>query len=326
MKLAIKAAAAAGGMLAALFAGGCGASAGGSGVLGGARPGTVAGCTAYGVYAIEHRITVRWKPAACRGLSRAQINQAAALAIHQLAGAGPKPIWRRRAAEAAPFLDYLITGPVPAASSLPAGPTWSGSSAPASRSLRGRDLAMDVGALVAWLLAALSGAYVLRRWLAHGGTLRRRASATGSPPIVIVGHFGLAAGGLAIWVGYLITGWAALAWTAVGVLLPVAGLGMAALAVGLPGRAPVVAGGAARPADESRIRPGGRGTSRASTAGAGPASTGSISTATADLGVLGTVQKPARRNLSPLIVVGHGVLAVTTMLLILLAALGAAAN
>jgi hypothetical protein len=55
---------------------------------------------------------------------------------------------------------------------------------------------------------------------------------------VIAGHFGLALGGLVIWAAYLVAGWAALAWTAVGVLLPVAGLGVATVSIGLPGRGP----------------------------------------------------------------------------------------
>ena len=89
-------------MLLALFAAGCGAPAGhvtagrmsttaayttsARGVGGGAPQGTVQSCTAYAVYAIRHRITVTRTPAACQGLSRAEINQAAARAIIQAAG------------------------------------------------------------------------------------------------------------------------------------------------------------------------------------------------------------------------------------------------
>jgi hypothetical protein len=97
---------------------------------------------------------------------------------------------------------------------------------------------MSLAALIAWLVAAGSGGYVLGSWIARGGTLRRRApgTGTGSPPAMLFGHFGLALSGLVIWVAYLVTGWAALAWVAVAVLLPVAGLGMATLVTGLPGR------------------------------------------------------------------------------------------
>jgi hypothetical protein len=128
--------------------------------------------------------------------------------------------------------------------------------------------------------------------------------------MVILGHFGLALGGLAIWVTYLAVGWAALAWAAVGVLLPVAGLGMAALVIGLPGRAfapadrraPVLAG---QQASAASGRP---------TDGRQASAVGGRSTPT----VTG--------RWSPLVVVGHGLFAVTTIALVLLAALGAAAR
>jgi manganese efflux pump family protein len=293
VKLGIKTAVLAGGLLTALCAVGCGASAGGAGSV---RPVTVQGCAAYGVYAIEHHITVTRKPAPCRGLSRAELNQAAATAILRVAGGGPKGAWRRQAAQVARFLNYMITGPAPEASSPPVSPPWSGS-APVSRPLGGRDLAMDTAALVAWLITAGSGSHVLVTWISRGGSMRPGAGATGSPPTVIFGHFGLALGGLVIWVTYLVAGWTALAWTAVGVLLPVAGLGMATVTIGLPSRSPAVATSGAIPA-VGNIRSGG-------------GSTGPV---------------PPRRRLSPLLVVGHGLLAVTTMALVLLAALGPAAT
>ena len=163
---------------------------------------------------------------------------------------------------------------------------------------------MDIAALIAWLVTAGSGAYVLGGWISHGGTLRRRAGSTGAPRSVVFGHFGLALSGLVIWVCYLATGWTALAWTAVGLLLPVAGLGMSMLTIGLPGlpslqaQAATVSVGAGGPSPANGPAP--------ATGGAGAAVS-------------------AKRRLSPLIVVGHGVLAVVTMLLVLLAALGVAA-
>ena len=237
MKLAMKTAAVAVGILVAGLAAGCGAA--GPGTTnrgGGAHQASVPACAAYGVQAIEHRVTVTWMPPPCRGLSRSDVNQAVALAIQRAVGGSRKAAgWRRRAARAAVFLSHLITGPV--SGSPP--PYFAAPGSGAASAPGGRDLAMDVAALIAWLAAAGSGAYVLSRWLAHGGSLRQRADTTGTPPAVIIGHFGLALSGLVIWVAYLIAGLAALAWVAVGVLLPVAGLGMAALAIGLPGRLPV---------------------------------------------------------------------------------------
>jgi hypothetical protein len=274
VKLGIRTAALVGGTFIVLFAAGCGAPSGG------APKHTVQGCAAYGLHAIEHHITVTWKPVPCQGLSKAEVNQAVALAVVRAAGDGRKAIRRRREGEAAPYLDHLVSALPPGASAAPTG-------AQSSAANRGRDLPMGIAALIAWLVAAGSGAYVLGSWIARGGTLRRPAhgAGIGSPPALLFGHFGLALSGLVFWVAYLATGWAALAWVAVAVLLPVAGLGMATLVNGLPARR---------------------------------AATRQPSTGT------GTVA--ARVRLAPLVVAAHGALAVATMILVLLAALGGAAN
>jgi hypothetical protein len=196
---------------------------------------------------------------------------------------------------------------------------------------------MDIAALIAWLVTAAAGGYLLGGWLSHGGTLRSRVGGTGSPPAVIIGHFGLALTGLVIWVVYLVVGWAALAWTAVGMLLLVAGLGMSALTIGLPGLprlpglpnrpVPAVASSAATGAATT-----GAATTGAATTGA--AATGAAATGAAAADSAGTsavaggsdAVASVKRDLSPLIVVGHGAFAVTTMLLVLLAALGVGAG
>ena len=66
---------------------------------------------------------------------------------------------------------------------------------------------------------------------------------------MILGHVGLGLLGLAVWALFMITRWTAFAWISVGVLAPVAGLGMTVLISGLPrpssarrsGRQPVAA-------------------------------------------------------------------------------------
>jgi manganese efflux pump family protein len=308
-----------------LLAGGCGVPA--VQAPGGPHQATTAGCAAYGVRAIERHVTVIRVPAPCQGLSRAEINQAAAMAIRRVSGSVPKAVSRRRATAAAPYLAHLITAPA-AGRATPAG-SWSAPAAPgsgpaASGPAGGKDLPMDLAALAAWLVTAGSGAYLLSRWVSRGGRLRLRAPratraagdagdagpplAAGSPPAVLLGHFGLALGGLLLWLIYLVTGWPALAWAAVGVLLPVAGLGMATLVVGLPGhspsvlpvqQAPVLAG---RLAADRPAGPPGAGGAQADDAGQQPRATAG--------------------RLSALAVAGHGLLAVTTMLLVILAALG----
>jgi len=329
VRLAVSSVAAAGGALAALLTWSAGALAapaavaapttqaavshasagkgGGATAASGPHQGTVSACSAYVARAIERHVSVVRIPAPCQGLSKAEINQAAALAIVRVAGGVPKAAFRKRAAQAARYVDHLVTALPAIAGPLPTSP---GSGTPAGRPVGGQDLGMDVAALIAWLVTAASGGYVLLRWMARGGTLRRRAGSTGSPPAVIVGHFGLALAGLAVWIAYMIAGRSALAWVCVGVLLPIAGLGMAALVIGLPG-------GPAQTAAEATAT----GSAVGRALGGGPVTAGTA--------VAGRVQAnpaSARRRLSPLIVVAHGALAITTIALVLLAALGPAGS
>lgn len=81
-------------------------------------------------------------------------------------------------------------------------------------------------ALATWVLAALMGGYLLATWLVNGG-LRRKVGEGQSrfAPPLILGHAGLAAAGLLVWIGYLTVDDTRLAWTALGVLVVVALLG-----------------------------------------------------------------------------------------------------
>jgi hypothetical protein len=162
----------------------------------------------------------------------------------------------------------------------------------------GSDLALRLAALGAWLITAGSGAYLLVSWIIRSGIRRRRPRTprAGTPPVVLLGHFGLATTGLLVWVIYLIADWAPLAWAAVGLLLPVAGLGLAVATLGLPGRP----------------TPGGP-------VLGGPAASGVPARA-------GTTARPARGWVRALLVAGHGLFAATTLLLVVLAAIGTGAG
>lgn len=133
---------------------------------------------------------------------------------------------------------------------------------------------MGIAALVAWLVTAAGGFYLLGTWIARGGLQQPRTSKF--PPGLIFGHFALAAIGLVVWIVYLLTGQDILAWVAFVLLVPVALLGFTMLARWLAGRR----------ADG------------------------------------GTEQPAAERRFPITVVAGHGVLAVTTVVLVLLAALG----
>jgi hypothetical protein len=147
---------------------------------------------------------------------------------------------------------------------------------------------MNIAALVAWILTAAGGFVMLGKWISHGGV--RSPGTSRFPPGLIFSHFGLAAAGLVLWIIYLINDQDALAWVAFALLVVVALLGFTMLVRWLPGyraRATVAAGdgGAGRPAPE-------------------------------------TAERPAEQHFPVAVVGAHGVLAVVTVVLVLLAALG----
>jgi hypothetical protein len=201
--------------------------------------GSLQACVAYAYAAIERRQLITATPAACRGLSRAQVNQAASTAIRMSLTSGTKSARRRQAGAAARWTRALITGPVPVPAPGPASAAAvrpsAGGIADGAPGLGGvSELAAKAGALLAWLAAAASGGWVLARWLVAGGRPLRRTM-TAAPPAVILGHTGGAAFGLVLWACFMLSGWVALAWTALAILAPVSGLGMSVLLLGLPG-------------------------------------------------------------------------------------------
>ena len=213
-----------------------------------AAVGSPRACAAYAYRAIETRTAAPAAAPACAGLSRAQVNQAAAVAIRMTVAGSAKASSRRQAAAAAQWLQAMITAP-PAARPSPAAPAVHPLPAAGSGSAGGaglgvgvglRGLAARVAALLAWIATAGSGAIILARWLLAGGSLRR-GTGPAAPRAVTLAHAGGGAGGLLLWAAFMVTGQAALAWAALGILAPVAGLGMAVLLLGLPrpSRAPL---------------------------------------------------------------------------------------
>lgn len=164
---------------------------------------------------------------------------------------------------------------------------------------------MDIAALVAWLVTALGGFQLLRTWIARGGIRQQQSGTSRLPAPVVLGHFALAAVGLVVWIAYLATDTSALAWTAFVILLPVALLGFVMLARWIP------------------VRRAGSGS--AATAASATAATGSapgVTTATAAPAAADERTVPAERHFRPAVVLGHGLLAVATLVLVLLGALG----
>lgn len=91
---------------------------------------------------------------------------------------------------------------------------------------------MDIAALLMWVVTALGGFSMLGVWIKRGGP--QGGSSSRLPVPVVFGHFGLAAAGLVVWIVYVITDKDALAWTAFGLLVPVALLGFTMLARWIP--------------------------------------------------------------------------------------------
>jgi hypothetical protein len=143
---------------------------------------------------------------------------------------------------------------------------------------------MSVAALISWLITALFGLYLLAVWLIENDVTHRGATASRLPAPVIFGHVLLALTGLAFWVIHLLSRSDTAGWAAVGILGGVATLGLTMFTRWIPVHIAYVA------AEAKASRP-----------------------AESDF--------PAERAFPVSVVVGHGLLAGTTLTLVLLAML-----
>ena len=196
--------------------------------------------------------------------------------------------------------------------------------------------ALAVATLISWLLAELLGAYMLRSWLAAGGARQRRSrldtsrlnrSRTDTSKLdtislpLVVGHAGLAFAGFTCWVSFLLSSAVPLAWLSIGFLAPAIGLGISTVTVWTPYPA-------RRP--ERLASPGGQPASPDETLDDVLADETLTSKLVDDLLARMLAEPwPARRprwQLAPLVPVLHGLLAITTFLLAVLAAIAALAG
>ena len=191
---------------------------------------------------------------------------------------------------------------------------------------------MGIATLATWLLTAGIGAYMLRTWIVRGGPRMRRATSDRLPPVVVYGHASLALTGLAVWISYVVSGLAALAWCGACLLMPVIGLGAAMVTVWTP--YPVLGAGSSGGGTDV----GGILTAPAEDAVAGRLTDEVFARALTDEAlarrltdeVLARVSsdpsRPARKHrehLAPLIPAGHGAAALTTFLLAVVTAVSA---
>jgi hypothetical protein len=237
-----------------------------------APAGSTAACYAFAVSALRRHVVVRRIPPACAGVAATQVNEVVGRAIRTVAGPLPKAAARRDDQAESRYLAILIRQVRPP---RPAALVTGGSQPPDA-------LVARLGALAAWLAAALAGAYLLaRRWRPRSPLPIRALGLAG-------GHAGLAVAGLALWVGFLVTAVPALGWIDVGLSWVLVGLGMATLLSDVPA------------GDE----------------GTGPVPAAAVA--------IGTALTTSARPRAPVLMIAlHGALASATIVLVLLAVIGA---
>ena len=165
-------------------------------------------------------------------------------------------------------------------------------------------------ALLTWVVTALGGLFLIAIWLIEYDPDFQRAAATRLPVPVISGHAMLAICGLATWVTYLITDEDQFAWVTLAILAAVVSLGMT-----MATRWVVVYRTTAKPAR--------RRVAAAAVVPGGAAVAGHLGA-----GHLGAGDERAREFLVPperhfpvSVVIGHGIFALTTVVLVLLTTL-----
>ena len=178
---------------------------------------------------------------------------------------------------------------------------------PADKTRLGR--AMATAAMIAWVLTASIGVYMLRTWVTRGGLRRQRATGVGVPPAVVFGHASAALTGLLIWLGFVDTGLDLLAWLGVAVVAGAITLGVCTVTLWTP--YPVAVPSAPAPA-------------------AAPKATGAAEPGTVTDEMIAELladpfpaSRRPRLKLAGLVPVAHGFAALTTFMLAVLAAISA---
>lgn len=176
---------------------------------------------------------------------------------------------------------------------------------------------MAVLALAFWSATALGGLYLLAIWLIEYDPDFQHAAPTRLPALVITGHVLFAVVGLLSWVAYLITDKDIYSWTSAGALAAIATLGftMAIRWIGVYRawqRAPV-------PADPMPYAYGAYTLTAWARLRTRPAGTADLP---GDQVRPWQVAVPPERHFPVSVVIAHGVLAVTTVVLVVLTVLG----
>ena len=169
---------------------------------------------------------------------------------------------------------------------------------------------MAIAAMIAWVLTASIGVYMLRTWVTRGGLRRQRATGVGVPPAVVFGHASAALTGLLIWLGFVRTRSDLLAWLGVTVVAGAIALGVCTVTLWTP--YPVAVPPAAAPAVAPKATP--------PAADPGMVTDEMIADLLAD--PFPASGRP-RLKMAGLVPVAHGFAALTTFMLAVLAAISA---
>lgn len=161
-------------------------------------------------------------------------------------------------------------------------------------------------ALIVWFVTALWGLYMLAVWLIENDATRKGTAASRLPLPVILAHVTFAVTGLVVWVAYLLVDRPVLAWTAVGILVAIALLGLTMFARWIP---------VYRMADDEVRVPVG------AALGAGPGAAPTAGPAAAP-GSPSLREQPAEGSFPLFVVLAHGAFATSTVVLVVLTALG----
>jgi hypothetical protein len=181
---------------------------------------------------------------------------------------------------------------------------------------------MSIFALVAWVITVFAGLFLLAIWLIEYDPEIQRAAATRLPVPVISSHAALALFGLIVWVSYLITGEDQFAYATLAILGAVVCLGVALavrwVKVYRSTQAPPKRAASTR--TPATLSAGGAGASGGNVFDASPRQRNDPADVPARMG--SELLVPPERHFPLPVVIGHGLFALTTVVLVLLTVLG----